>query len=355
MTQYESSVAVFHKPGKNNRGSDKKYFEYLRSLCSVHPIDTDRHGEYQDGNYECCPYVYWGEEILGTGIYNVNAMVYTDTQNAHKTIIISIKSIIDYIEYMYGLIGSVIIPGIEIFKEKCREEFRKQPILHVDSFADYRDYLKNLKEESRKRYSKDNDYYIDNTLRFFAVQFHDKKNHIGLLKMQNALKLAIAFYHASLQNMSLMGYENTGIRYPEEIDNTFLLDCLLFIRNTSKEAMRYGYQIGTFHELCDDNSCYPYNRIEEIRPFLERYVSLDEAKTRLETYVLTQIALYSDALRNKNLINQNIPNDLRYRFRRLSGKSFDILPVLRSVSRPAFSDNLHRTGWNRCMFCRIVQ
>lgn len=326
MIQYELSNAIFHKPGKNNRGSDKKYFEYLRSLCSVHPISTDRHPEYQDGEYECCPYVYWGDEILGTKIYNVNAMVYTDAQNTHKTIIISIQSIKVYIEYVYGLIDSVVIPGIEAFKERRREEFRKQKILSIDSFDDYVDYLENLKEEAAKRYNHNNDYYIDDTLRFFSVQFQDKKNRIGLLKMQNALKLAISFYHTSLQNMSWTGYENTGIRYPEETDSTFLLDCLLFISNTSKEAMLHGYEIGTFHELCDDDhSYYPYRQIEMIRPFLERYVTLDEAKTRLETYVLTQIALYLDALRNKNLINQNIPNDLKYRFRRLSEKGLDKL------------------------------
>ena len=48
-------------------------------------------------------------------------------------------------------------------------------------------------------------------------------------------------------------------------------------------------------------------------------------KTRIETFVLTQIALYKDALRNRNLINQNIPNDLKYRYRRLSEKSLEKL------------------------------
>ena len=90
--------------------------------------------------------------------------------------------------------------------------------------------------------------------------------------------------------------------------------------------MYYGYEIGTFHELIDeDDSFYPCAQIEEARPFLDKYVLLDEAKTRLELYVLTQIALYADALRNKNLINQNIPNELLYRFRRLSEKKIEIL------------------------------
>ena len=167
--------------------------------------------------------------------------------------------------------------------------------------------MENLKEEARKRYSDDSDYYIDSVLRFFSVQFKEKKNRIGLAKLQNAIKLAVHFYHVSLQNMSWTGYENTGIKYPAETDSTFLLECLLHMRNTSKKAMLYGYEIGTFHELYnEDNSFYVYAQIENARPFLELYVSLDEAKTRIETYILTQIALYADALRNRNLINQNI-------------------------------------------------
>ncbi len=326
MSQYEDSCDIFHNPGKDNGGSDKKYFEYLRSLCSVHPINTDRHKSYQDGDYECCPFVCWGREILGTGEHSVIAVVYTDDESSHKEIVISMREINDYLVYVYSFIDSVIIPGIEAFKERCREEFRKQTILPVESFTDYVAYLENLKEEARKRYSDDSDYYIDSVLRFFSVRFKEKKNRIGLAKLQNAIKLAVHFYHVSLQNMSWTGYENTGIKYPAETDSTFLLECLLHMRNTSKKAMLYGYEIGTFHELYnEDNSFYVYAQIENARPFLELYVSLDEAKTRIETYILTQIALYADALRNRNLINQNIPNDLKYRFRRLNEKSLDKL------------------------------
>lgn len=326
MAIREKSTEIFHKPGKDDNGSDKEYFEYLRSLCSVHPINTARHKRYQDGEYECCPYVYWGDEIYGTGIYNVNAKIYTDVQNSHKIEIISIQSIKAYIEYVYGLIDSKVIPGIEAFKERYRERYRKQVILSADSFSDYKEYLCNIKEESQRRYGDELDSYIDNTLRFFSVQFQDKKNRLGLIKFQNALKLAVHFYHSSLQNMNWTGYENTGIRYPTESDGVFLLDQLLFIRDTSRKAILYGYEIGTFSELCsEDDSYYPYSQIEKTRPFLEKYVTLDEAKTRIETYVLTQIALYKDALNNKNIINQNIPNELLYRFRRLSENGIEKL------------------------------
>lgn len=326
MTQYSISTDIFHEPGKDNEGSDKLYFEYLRSLCSAHPFDTGRHKNFQDGDYECCPYVYWGDEIPGTGMHYVNAMVYSDELDMPKVLSISTQRMKEYIEYVYGLIDSVIIPGIETFKERRRNEFREQKMKPVESFADYIDYLNYLKEEARKRYSADNDYYIDEAILFFSVNFNEKKNQTGLRKLQNALKLAISFFHNSLQNMSWEGYENTGIKYPEETDSEFLLHCLLFNRNNSKKAMDYGYEIGTLHELRDEeNSSYVYGQINNMRSFLEKYISLEGEYTRKEMYVLTQIALYADALRNKNLINQNIPNDLKYRYRCLSEKSLENL------------------------------
>ena len=326
MDQYKKTNVVFNNSGRDGKGSDKEYFEYLRSLCSVHPNNTDRHGRYQDGDYECCPYVYWGDEIRGTGIYNVNAMVYTDRLNAHKVLIIAIQKIKEYIEYVYSLIDTVIIPGIEAFKERCRDNFRKQIMKRPEDFLNYISYLEYLKEESQNRYSEDNDYLIDNTLRFFSVQFNEEKNKTGLLKMQNALKTAIHFYHMSLQNMSWEGYVNTGIKYPKETDSTFLLYELLFMRNISDEAMRYGYEIEKCQELVDDDySSYAYDRINDIRPFFERYVLLDEAKTRIETFVLTQVALYANALENDNLINKNIPNDLQHRYKLLCEEEIEEL------------------------------
>lgn len=176
-------------------------------------------------------------------------------------------------------------------------------------------------------YSDDNDYYIDNVLRFFSVQFRNEKNQKCLVKFQNALKLAITFYHASLQNMSYEGYQNAGIWFPSTEEGTSLLYCLLFMRNNSKEACRHGYEIGVLHELYSDTDpgYYAMSQLEKIKPFLGRYVSFDEAKTHIEYYILSQLALYIDSLRHKNILNQNIPNELQYRFRRLGDKGWSKL------------------------------
>ena len=42
---------------------DLNYFEYIRSLSSVHPGKTDRHKEFQFANFEVSPYVVWNGGI----------------------------------------------------------------------------------------------------------------------------------------------------------------------------------------------------------------------------------------------------------------------------------------------------
>ena len=330
LSKYEQSSDVFHNTGKDNKGSDKKYFEYLRSLCSVHPFDTSRHSSYQDTDFECCPYVSWSEEKYRREGYNyLEAQVYTNKEsgNYYKVVTISLSAIITYIENTYKLLETIIIPGIEAFKDRHRSILRDQRMKHKEDFPDYISYLQYLKMETHKRYRGDDDYFIDNTIRFFKISFMDPKNKKCLGKYQNALKLAIDFFHASLQNMDYEGYQNTGIRFPSEDEGTSLLDCLLHMRNNSNEACRHGYEIGTLHELYSDTDpgYYAMSQLEKIKPFLEKYVSFDEAKTHIEYYILSQLALYADSLRHKNILNQNIPNELLYRFRRLSDKGWNKL------------------------------
>lgn len=60
--EVETSTEIFNELGKEGKGTDKKYFEYLRSLCSVHPMETSRHKIYQENSFECSPYVVWNDK-----------------------------------------------------------------------------------------------------------------------------------------------------------------------------------------------------------------------------------------------------------------------------------------------------
>ena len=53
----EGDISCFNQKGSDGSGNDEKYFKYLRSLCSVHPVETSQHKVYQGDEPEWCPYI----------------------------------------------------------------------------------------------------------------------------------------------------------------------------------------------------------------------------------------------------------------------------------------------------------
>lgn len=74
----KKSTKIFNQLGSDGEGTNENYFEYLRSLCSVHPVETSHHKRYQANDFECSPYVAWNNGMIG---YNddcdIYAIVYT--------------------------------------------------------------------------------------------------------------------------------------------------------------------------------------------------------------------------------------------------------------------------------------
>ena len=63
----------------------------------------------------------------------------------------------------------------------------------------------------------------------------------------------------------------------------------------------------------NDNKNWAYVNLKQVSSFLERYVSFEGATGDFEHYALVQVALYLHCLENKCIVNDNIPNDLKYR------------------------------------------
>lgn len=328
MSSCENAWDVFHMRGNDEKGTDKKYFEYLRSLCSIHPVQTDRHKRYQDSEFECCPYVCWndGWQMSDCDLY---AMIYLDkTEDDHcKKLPIHMSEVIHYVEKSYKSLDDVVVPGILAYQEAFRAHHRGVPIKTEKDFATYIDYLYYLGDEAEERLDCDRHYYTEEICRFFRTEFQNVRNKRLLCKYQNAIKLAISFHHNAIQNVSYDGYENNGMSFPRSGYGTTLLECVLSVDSNSTTAHKHGHALKTACELIEHYGTpyYAYGVLETARPFLEKYVDLSEAITDEKYYVLTRLALYADCLRNKNLLNQNIPNDLRYRFRRLSENSWEKL------------------------------
>ena len=142
----------------------------------------------------------------------------------------------------------------------------------------------------------------------------------------NALKYAIKFEHSSLQNMTCDGFENNGLLYPKMNTETSLFNELYSPHSNSDEVRSYAYQLQKINCLSYDsekiNKEWAYRQLEEIRPFLERYVSFNNVQSDFEYYALVQLALYLDCLKHNCLINKNIPNDLIFRIRLLSDEEY---------------------------------
>src|SRR5699024_4646893 len=59
----EKYLSKLKEDNKIAKVGDLNYFEYIRSLSSVHPGKTDRHKEFQFANFEVSPYVVWNSGI----------------------------------------------------------------------------------------------------------------------------------------------------------------------------------------------------------------------------------------------------------------------------------------------------
>lgn len=316
---------IFNKPGNDGKGTDYGYFKYLRSLCSVHPVATDRHARFQDNEFECSPFVIWNNGLWFEEGKEINAellaVVYTSIEgDSHKRVYIYINQIFEHLENWLKFVGE-ITDAINQYQKSIISEWKSTPIKKVGDFDNYIDYLKNLNKELDNRYGFESYYSFDYIIQLFNLNLSNPENQNKMNLYLTALKYAISFEHNRLQNMSYEGCENTGLKFTQENTETTLYSELHSL-SSSKEAIQYSYnwekiEYLNYKEVAEADKQWAYEILKEALPFLENYVSFINAKGDFEHYALVQLALYLDCLENKCLININIPNKLKYRRRLL--------------------------------------
>ena len=317
-SEIKNSTNIFNKVGTDDKGTDEKYFEYLRSLCSVHPVETSRHKRYQDNDFECSPYVLWNNSLrLFNDDCDIYAVVYTSKDNeSFKRVGIYIEQVFKYVEIRVNFIEK-IIDYIDTYQKDMILKLKKQHIKNDTEFNSYIEYLTNLDEEAKDRYGDDHWYSFEYVIKLLQLKLSDSENENKMKLYINALKYAIKFEHNALQNMSNIGYENSGLKYSKENIETSLYIELYSPSSGSKEERRYGYNIEKIQYLSydsgDSNKEWAYVQLNEARDFFEKYVSFRNAKSDFEYYALVNLALYLECLENDCIINKNIPNDLKYR------------------------------------------
>ena len=317
-SEIKNSTNIFNKVGSDGNGTDEKYFEYLRSLCSVHPVETSRHKRYQDNDFECSPYVLWNNSLrLFNDDCDIYAVVYTSKDNeSFKRVGIYIEQVFKYVEIRVNFIEK-IIDYIDTYQKDMILKLKKQHIKNDTEFNSYIEYLTNLDEEAKDRYGDDHWYSFEYVIKLLQLKLSDSENENKMKLYINALKYAIKFEHNALQNMSNIGYENSGLKYSKENIETSLYIELYSPSSGSKEEIRYGYNIEKIQYLSydsgDSNKDWAYVQLNEAREFFEKYVSFKNVKSDFEYYALVNLALYLECLENDCIINKNIPNDLKYR------------------------------------------
>lgn len=328
----DSSLVFGNRHG--GKGSDQSYFEYIRSLCSVHPLCTNHQTEFLNGSkFHCCPFVVWkdGFSLFVGEDGDLTATVYTP--NPQERIVYLDLSVSGFECYLTKWIDLIprIIEAKNNYTDKEYERLRKEPVKCLaDFFNDVVQYLSYLKEEYCKRFNYGGECLFDDCIRIFTVKVSDHRNIELLAKYQHAIIFSLQFLRNELQNMSFEGYENNGIQYPEKNSETTLFDALCSIKMYNSSLSKFGYNLGKLYYLEEDWDDYADKRyarllLEEARQSINRYVHFTNRESDEETIVLVNLALYLESLTRKCLLNKNIPNEPGYRLDILSESQLEEL------------------------------
>ena len=333
ITETESSNAVFGT-AQSEQSNDGKYFEYIRSLCSVHPIETSRQKMFLNGSkFHCCPFVTWNNGLAFSHRQesDLEAWVYTSDKGGGYLIIpLYVLQFETYLNKWIALIPK-IIEAKNSYTDEVYDELRATPIKSLsDLNYDIIAYLSYLKGEYIGRFDYGNDGMFDNCIRLFSIRLSDKRNIPLLEKYRNAIRYALQFTKNELQNMSYEGYENNGIKHPEPGIETTLLDELVDIWPYGGALSAFSYELGKIYCLEPDYTDpadvhYARRLLDAPKELLNDYVFFSNTEPDEERIVLVKLALYLEALTRKSLLNRNIPNYKKYRVRKLTKQEYSDL------------------------------
>ena len=326
IAEIENSTEVFGTRLSEN-STDQKYFEYIRALCSVHPLCTNHQQAFLNGNkFHCCPFVSWKSTLTWYDDENADLMAFIYPSGVGKTIHHGLY-VFQFEKYLTKWIDFIpkIIEAKNTYTDNEYEKLRQEPVKYLSDFeGDVVQYLTYLKGEYCKRFDYGCDYLFDRYRNFFTIKLSDSRNNMALEKYQNAVKYSLGFVRSELQNMSYEGYENSGIKYPERWIETTLFDSLYNPLPYDSDFSKYGYNLEKTYYLGSDSSyseydkMYARNLLEEPKELINRYVHFTNTEPDGERVILVQLALYLDALSRKNILNKNLPNTSEYRMQILS-------------------------------------
>lgn len=344
IEEIENSNEVFGKPIKG-LSSDEQYFSYIRSVCAVHPIGTNNrkhHPCIEPGQLHCCPFVTWKSSIAFNVAGDLLACIYTSERNSKKIYLgLCVTQFEKYLRKWVDLIPKVI-EAKNNYTDSKYEELRHQPVKQRSDFDSDVDFLYYLKEEYCRRFDDDREYIFDDFIRVFTISLSNPENEDKLEKYKNAIRYALQFHRNQLQNMSYDGFENTGIQEPYDYNGNDLFEMLGNLNVYDTSFSSHGYEISKLYYLEPNDHYSLYDKqyarelLEVAKEQINKYVVFTNQEPDEEVVVLVKLALYFDLLRQKTLLNMNIPNEDAYRLQVLSDQDCSELFI---VEKNDFEDS----------------
>lgn len=296
---------------------DSIFFEFIRSICSVHPISTNNK-MYKDilGNSEfyCCPFVMWSESVfLGhcDDERDLQVTIYTfNKENERIDIPLYIANFEKYLKKWIDLIP-LIIRNINEFNKEKIIELSKEKISLESNFNTYIEYVRNLKNEYIKRCTGSYENLFDDCILFFKINLSNQENSLKLDILKNCLKHSLNFIHKSLQDMKFNGFKYTGIKGKNNSTNLFIEISSHFeltdeFRRISQYIKDYSY-LNPNIEYDSTKKSSASISLKMCKDFINKYVFFEGNENDEEKYVLICLARFLHNVKYKKILKNNIP------------------------------------------------
>lgn len=321
LSEENSRCSAFNMVGNDDKGTDKKYFEFIRSLCAVHPAETTRHSRYQDADIVSCPYLTWthtfpmfASKPWDNGDIHAHAFV-NEANSWGEDVCIQISQVFAHVKYRYSLLNK-IGNELERYQEWKIEEYRNAPVLDRGVDESEVDFIDRLKDVELERFGSNNDFIYDFAKKAVSFAPSNEANLAAARRYAEAWRYALGLQLNILRDMLREGLEHAGIEGDEA--DWILFEHLLFSHSDAPELGEFDYNLEKIHYL--DGECGPSDanwgriKLHEMDGVLGKRVVFDyENESDAELYMLARIALYEIALMHPCEINDAIPLDLKYR------------------------------------------
>lgn len=318
LSEENARTAAFNQLGKDGKGTDKKYFEYIRSLCAVHPVETNRHYSYQSSDLVTCPFISWVRGSILEGFWDcdlhANAFI-NDANSWGDSICIHIDQVFAHIKYRYSLLNKIGW-ALHRYHRDVIEGFRKEPIPDRSETETEGEYINRLKAIETVRFGSNNDFIYDFAKEVLAFQPSNPANLSAVQRYANAWRFALKLQLNVLRDMSRKGIDHAGIEDDET--DWILFEHLEHSYCCCPELNEYGYHLEKLGYLKNregsSDAAWGRLKLQELEPVFRPHVVMDlEHDSDKELYMLSCIALYEIALQHDCEINLAIPRTLKYR------------------------------------------